>query len=192
LEFSNYPWLPALDAKILRRGAGPARSAVCQKEPSGSFGALARALLPCLDLNMDRNELKHLGAWLPIPLMAVINGGLRDLAYAKWMSQTLAHSLSVLPLIAAILLWSRFLARRWPLADLRAGLRVGLVWLLLTLLFEFGLGALRGVDLSVMLEQYDITRGHWWPLVPLSMGVFPELIRRWTVRPTSRAYAPHA
>jgi hypothetical protein len=157
--------------------------------------AWAHWLEPCsfgVGLNMDRNELKHLGAWLPIPLMAVVNGGLRDLVYAKLMSQTLAHSLSVFPLIAAILIWSRLIARWWPLAGLRAGLRVGLVWLLLTLLFEFGLGALRGVDLSIMLEQYDITRGHWWPLVPLTMGVSPELVRRWTARPTSQGYAPHA
>jgi hypothetical protein len=165
---------------------------VCKKEPIGRLGALARALLLGVDLNMDQSELKHLGAWLPIPLMAVVNGGLRDLVYARLMSQTLSHSLSVLPLIAAILVWSRLLARWWPLADRRAGLRVGLVWLLLTLLFEFGLGALRGLDLSAMLEQYDITRGHLWPLVPLTMGVSPELIRRWSVRPTSRPIAPHA
>jgi hypothetical protein len=165
---------------------------VCQKEPSGRLGALARALLLGVDLNMDRNELKHVGAWLPIPLMAVVNGGLRDLVYARLMSQTLAHSLSVLPLIATILIWSRFLARRWPLAERGAGLRVGLVWLLLTLLFEFGLGALRGLDLGALLEQYDITRGHLWPLVPLTMSVSPELVRRWTARPTGRTYAPHA
>jgi hypothetical protein len=154
------------------------------------LGALARALLFGSSLNMDRNELKHLGAWLPIPLMAVVNGALRDLVYAKSMNQTLAHSLSVLPLIAAILIWARFLASWAPLGDRRAGLRVGLVWLLLTLSFEFGLGALRGLELSAMLEQYDITRGHWWPLVPLTMGVSPELVRRWSVRPTSRAAAP--
>lgn len=136
---------------------------------------------------MDRNELKHLGAWLPIPLMAVINGALRDLIYAKLMSQTAAHSLSVLPLMVAIVIWARLLARWAPLADRRAGLRVGLVWLLLTLLFEFGLGALRGLELSAMLAQYDITRGHLWPLIPLTMGAAPELVRGWTARPTSRA-----
>lgn len=155
------------------------------------LGALARALLIGVP-SMDRSELKHLGAWLPIPLMAVVNGGLRDLVYAKLMSQTLAHSLSVFPLIAAILIWSRLLARWWPLAGRRAGLRVGLVWLLLTLLFEFGLGAARGVELSALFEQYDITRGHLWPLVPLTMGVSPELVRRWTTRPTSRTYVPQA
>jgi hypothetical protein len=141
---------------------------------------------------MGRNELKHLGAWLPIPLMAVVNGALRDLSYAKLMSQTLAHSLSVLPLTVAILIWVRLLAGWAPLADRRAGLRVGLVWLLLTLLFEFGLGSLRGLELSAMLAQYDITRGHLWPLIPLTMGVSPELVRRWTTQPTSRAYTPHA
>lgn len=127
---------------------------------------------------MDRNEIKHVCAWLPIPVMAVVNGALRDLTYAKLTSETLAHSLSVFPLIVAIVAWARLLAGWSPLANGRAGLRVGLIWLLLTLLFEFGLGALRGLDLRVMLTQYDVTRGHLWPLVPLTMGLSPELVRR--------------
>ena len=127
---------------------------------------------------MDRNELKHVGAWLAVPVMAVLNGAVRDLAYGKLMSETLAHSLSVVPLIGAILLWARSLASWAPLPGKRAGLRVGLIWLLLTLAFEFGLGALRGLQLAEMLVQYDITQGHLWPLVPLTMGLSPELARR--------------
>lgn len=131
---------------------------------------------------MNRNELKHVGAWLAVPVMAVVNGALRDLAYGKLMSEKLAHSLSVVPLIAAILLWAWLLASWAPLPSKRAGLRVGLIWLLLTLAFEFGLGALRGLELSEMLAQYDITQGHLWPLVPLTMGLAPELIRRLAMR----------
>lgn len=62
------------------------------------------------------------------------------------------------------------LAKWAPLADHRAGYRVGLIGPLLTLRFESGLGALRGLELRVMLTQYDLTRGHLWPFVPLSMG----------------------
>ena len=131
---------------------------------------------------MDRNEIKHVCAWLPIPVMAVVNGAFRDLVYGKRMSETLAHSLSVLPLILAILAWAGALAKWAPLADDRAGQRVGLIWLLLTLSFEFGLGALRGLELRVMLAQYDITRGQLWPFVPLTMGLAPELARRFAGR----------
>jgi hypothetical protein len=59
----------------------------------------------------------------------------------------------------------------------------------LTLLFEFGLGALRGLDLRVMLTQYDVTKGHLWPLVPLTMGLAPELVRRAAARRVRRRAA---
>jgi hypothetical protein len=139
---------------------------------------------------MNRSEAKHLWAWLPIPAMAVVNGGVRDLVYAKFMSETLAHSISVLPLMAAIAAWAWFLAGRWPLADQRAGLRIGLIWFVLTLTFELGLGALRGVELTEMLAQYDVTRGHLWPLVPLTMGLSPELARRFAARAPSTSTTP--
>jgi hypothetical protein len=131
---------------------------------------------------MERNELKQVGAWLAVPVMAVVNGALRDLAYGKLMSETLAHSLSVVPLLGAILAWAWLLASWAPLPSKQAGLRVGLIWLLLTLAFEFGLGALRGLPLREMLAQYDITQGHLWPLVPLTMGLAPELTRRLVTR----------
>ncbi len=47
---------------------------------------------------MHGNEIKHICAWLPIPVVAVVNGSLRDLVYGKLMNETLAHSLSVVPL----------------------------------------------------------------------------------------------
>jgi hypothetical protein len=131
---------------------------------------------------MDRNELKHIGAWLAVPVMAVVNGALRDLAYGKLMSEKLAHSLSVVPLIFAIFVWGWLLARWAPLPSKQAGVRVGLIWLMLTLAFEFGLGALRGLPLREMLAQYDVTQGHLWPLVPLTMGLAPELSRRLVTR----------
>jgi hypothetical protein len=131
---------------------------------------------------MNRQELKHVGAWLAVPLMAVVNGALRDLVYGKLMTETLAHSLSVVPLIGAILAWAWLLAGWVPLPSKRAGLRVGLIWLLLTLAFEFGLGALRGLELSELLAQYDIMQGQLWPLVPLTMGLAPELTRRLAMR----------
>jgi hypothetical protein len=58
--------------------------------------------------------------------------------------------------------------------------------------FEFGLGALRGLELRVMLAQYDITQGHLWPLVPLTMGLSPEVLRRILLRKARRAPASHA
>lgn len=137
---------------------------------------------------MTVNVRRHLAAWLVVPVLAVINGGVRDLTYGRALGRTVAHSISVVPLVVAIVSLAALLERRWPLADRRSGVRVGAVWLGLTLAFEFGLGAALHVPLGDMLAAYDVTRGHLWPLVPIAMALAPELARRGRTRvPSMRA-----
>jgi hypothetical protein len=123
------------------------------------------------------NVRRHILAWPLVLMMAIANGTLRDLGYGRLLSRTVAHSLSVLPLVAGIVALSLWLARRWPLPDTRAATRVGLVWLFATLTFEFGLGAATGHPLHELVAQYDVLRGNLWPLVPLTMAVAPALVR---------------
>lgn len=123
-------------------------------------------------------SVRHIVAWLLLPVLAVLNGVIRDMTYGQTIGHDLAHRVSVIPLLVLILVWGAFLARRWPLPDSAAAILVGCVWLLLTLAFEFGLGALRGVSLGTMLGEYDVTRGKVWPLIPLATLVTPVLMRR--------------
>ena len=138
---------------------------------------------------MTRNEANHLVGWLAIPVMAALNGALRDVTYGKAMNDTVAHSIAVAPLGAAVFLWAFVLDRRWPLGDRRVGMRVGCIWLALTLVAEFGLGAARGTSIDDMLAEYNIARGNLWLLVPLATAVAPELVRRY---PAARRAAPEA
>jgi hypothetical protein len=136
---------------------------------------------------MNSSERKHIAAWLVLPLLAVANGAIRDLTYGRSMSPTVAHSISVVPLIAVILMWATFIERRWPLRDGDSTARVGLTWFGLTLTFELALGAALRVPLADMLAAYDVTRGHLWPLSVLTMAFAPELARRWTLRSQGRS-----
>ena len=121
------------------------------------------------------NETRQLLGWLALPVAAVVNGGLRDVTYGKRMGRTASHSLAVLPLIVAILTWASALERRWPLPSRRAAVRVGLLWLGLTLVFEFGMGAVRGTPREELLAEYDVRRGHLWPLVLPAAALAPLL-----------------
>lgn len=123
-------------------------------------------------------ESRHIVGWLALPVLAVLNGLIRDTTYGQSMSQELSHNVSVVPLLIAILAWSVVLARWWPLPNAAAALRVGLAWMALTLVFEFGLGSLQGLSWDAMLAEYDITRGKLWPLVPLATLSAPALVRR--------------
>jgi hypothetical protein len=81
-------------------------------------------------------------------------------------------------MVVATIAWAAVLSRRWRLSDRKVSLWEGLFWLSLTLAFEFGLGAARGVPLRVMLVEYDVADGNLWPLVPLTTAVAPVAMRR--------------
>jgi hypothetical protein len=61
-------------------------------------------------------EWRHVGAWLALPVLAVLNGFIRDTTYGQSMATDVAHNVSVIPLLAAVFVWAAFLARRWPLS----------------------------------------------------------------------------
>lgn len=127
-------------------------------------------------------ELAHVAAWTALPFLAVVNGFVRDTTYGRGMSPIAAHSVSVLPLIAAIGGWAAYVGARWPLAGRGAGIRAGLGWVVLTVAFEFGLGAARGLALPTMLADYDLLHGRLWPMVPLATALTPEMVRRYRAR----------
>jgi hypothetical protein len=121
------------------------------------------------------NETRQLLAWAALPLAAVANGILRDQTYGRGMDETVAHSLSVLPLAAVVGVWAGILSRRWPVRSRRSAARVGLLWLALTVAFESGLGRARGVGAREQLAEYDVRRGRLWPLALAVIALAPPL-----------------
>ena len=118
-------------------------------------------------------------AWLPIPVIGILNGGLRVAVYQNTLGDSAAHQLSCLTgiLLFACYIW--LIARRWPFDSGRQALTVGLVWMALTIAFEFGMGLfVLGQPLSVLLADYNVLAGHFWPLVLLTIGFAPYLYYR--------------
>jgi hypothetical protein len=111
-----------------------------------------------------QNETKQILAWTVLPFAAVANGVVRDKTYGKGVGETAAHSLSVAPLAAVVGFWAGLVSRWWPLRSRRSAVRVGILWLALTLAFETGLGKARGVSTHDQLAEYDVRRGKLWPL----------------------------
>ncbi|HET7354577.1 MAG TPA: hypothetical protein VFJ11_11095, partial [Gaiellaceae bacterium] len=73
------------------------------------------------------------------------------------------------------------LQRRWPLRTRRESVSVGAAWMGMTVAFEFGFGHwVAGDSWSALLENYDVTAGKVWVLVPGAMAAGPELVRRLT------------
>jgi hypothetical protein len=129
-------------------------------------------------LRSERTLRRWVVAWLGASVLGIVNGGIRDFAYEERVGESTAGQISTGTLIALLALFFWVLQRSWPLATRRDALSVGAIWVVLTVLFEFGFGsAVEGLAWGEMLEPYDVTKGNIWILVLLWIAVGPMAVR---------------
>jgi hypothetical protein len=111
--------------------------------------------------------------WFVILVLASLNGALRDLIVAPRVGDTISRALSTVILCVVVVLVT-WLSIRWigPQSS-RQALTVGLFWLVLTLLFEFGAGRLSGKSWGTLLADYNVLEGRIWVLVPVVTFLAP-------------------
>ncbi len=121
--------------------------------------------------------LRYTLAWVPMVILAVLNGAIRDFTYGKVMSELHAHQLSSVTLIVIFGAYVWLLSSLWPLQTSQQAVVVGLIWLVLTILFELGMGRfLMHQSWHQMLQAYNIFAGNLWPLVLLAVAALPSLL----------------
>jgi hypothetical protein len=104
-------------------------------------------------------------AWLAILVLAFANGTFREFALVPALGQRAAYIASGILLSALIVLVAAALSRWMPVGGAARAMRVGLLWLGLTLVFEFGLGIVQGRSGPELLAPYTFRDGNVWPLV---------------------------
>ncbi len=119
-------------------------------------------------------------AWLLILALAVANGALREALLIPALGRFWGLVLSGGLLALFILLVARSLVRHLRgigvVPGLRIGLRIGLLWLLLTLAFEFGFGRyVQHKPWPELLAAYTFEDGNLWPLLLLVTLLAPAL-----------------
>lgn len=119
--------------------------------------------------------LRPIIAWLAILVLAALNGGLRELVLLPGLSRRAAFITSGLLLCALVLLIAIALTRWLRLDTAARAVRVGFLWLWLTLVFEFGLGIVQGRSWTEILEPYTFKDGNIWPLVLLVVLLAPRI-----------------
>ncbi|TAJ78301.1 MAG: hypothetical protein EPO42_08130 [Gallionellaceae bacterium] len=124
-------------------------------------------------------KLRYLYAWFVLLLVAIVNGGLRDLTYGKHVSELLAHQISCVIGIALFAVVISQHVRRWPPASAREAWFVGVFWMALTVAFEFlFFHYVGGHSWEALLANYDMARGRLWPLILLWVLVAPYFFYR--------------
>ena len=118
--------------------------------------------------------LRHILFWFVLMVVGVLNGILRGTTYGKYFSDLTAHQISTFTgiLLTGLVTW--FLWSKWPLETAREAWTIGTIWLVLTILFEFGFGHyIMGHSWQKLFADYNILQGRVWSLVLLWILVMP-------------------
>lgn len=120
--------------------------------------------------------LKYTLFWIPLVFIAIINGAIRDIVYRDSLGDLAAHQVSTATgiLLFGLYIWA--LGLKWELESVRQAVTVGLIWLCLTLAFEFlFFHYAMGHPWSELLDAYNIFEGKVWVLVLVFVVVAPWL-----------------
>ena len=123
--------------------------------------------------------IRYVLAWIPMLIIAVANGALRQTTFAKHMTELRAHQLSTLigSVLIGLFIW--LVIRTWPPSSGRQSLLIGLVWLILTVVFEFFMGlVLAQKPLTQVLYDYNVLAGRVWILFLLWLTLAPWVFFR--------------
>ncbi|MFN0122288.1 MAG: hypothetical protein ACKV2V_17470 [Blastocatellia bacterium] len=109
---------------------------------------------------MNTVFFRAVAVWLLIIVAESIHGTLRELLLKPYAGDLRARQIALFTGMLIILCVAYAFIRWIRAATTRALLLVGLLWVALTLAFEFGLGLfVLGYSWERMIEDYDFTRG---------------------------------
>jgi len=118
-------------------------------------------------------------AWLLFIPIVFMNAAVRELVYKPFIGELPAHQVSMVTGSVAFILLAYFLLRHCiyntPNDKL---LLIGLMWLALTIVFDFGLGIfVTGASWSEMLNDYNIGQGRIWIFFLVIILITPFIIK---------------
>jgi hypothetical protein len=123
--------------------------------------------------------MKYALAWFGMMILAIINGGLRDLAYKPYLGDLPAHQISTVTLMVLFAGYFWLLTTRWPIKSASRAWIIGGIWFLMTEAFEFGVGRfIGGNSWSTLFHAYNVFAGQVWIFIPLWVSVGPFVFFR--------------
>ncbi|MDR0311147.1 MAG: hypothetical protein LBJ21_06140 [Acidobacteriota bacterium] len=121
---------------------------------------------------------KSILIWLSIIPLAILNGGLRETFLTPWLGESCAQPISGIILCFLIFIVSFVFIPRIGKGEAKTYWKIGLLWIVLTVVFETLLGLAMGDNFGELLKAYDITTGNIWLIVVVFIGIAPWLIAR--------------
>lgn len=118
-------------------------------------------------------SIKQILLWLPMIVIAFGNATLRELFFIKYYSEFRAHQLSTITLIVLCAIYIWLVIPLLNIQNSRQAFLIGIVWVLLTVVFEFTLGRLTNKSWEYLLRDYNIFDGRIWLVFLISLFLLP-------------------
>lgn len=110
--------------------------------------------------------VRAIAVWVLLLVIAILNGAIRETVLRPAFGARVAHVVSTLSLCVLILVAAWMTAPFMRYDSVSSAFAIGVLWLALTLAFEFLAGRfVFGKTWDVLLADYDVMQGGIWPLV---------------------------
>lgn len=117
---------------------------------------------------------KHIFWWFVFPFVGILNGVLREATYKNFVGDLPAHQISTATGIFFFGIIFYFIFKKWRIATSKHAILIGLTWLGLTILFEFGFGHfIMGNPWENLLHDYNLAEGRVWSLFLVWITIAP-------------------
>ena len=125
----------------------------------------------------------HILWWFAFPFVAILNATLRELIYKKPLGDLAAHQISTATGIVFFGIIFYFIFKKWKIEFVKHAIFIGLIWLGLTILFEFGFGHyIMGNPWQKLLQDYNLAEGRVWSLFLAWITIAPYFFYKFFLR----------
>lgn len=133
-----------------------------------------------------KNIYKHILWWFAFPFVGILNGVLREATYKKFVGDLPAHQISTATGVIFFGIIFHFIFRKWKIESVKNAILIGVIWLGLTVLFEFGFGHyIMGNSWQKLLHDYNLAEGRVWGLFLVWITIAPFIFYKFFNKPKS-------
>jgi len=120
--------------------------------------------------------IKYVIAWFPMIIIAILNGSMRQFTYGTIVNELTAHQISTLTAILFFGIYIYFVTNKWKLESVKNAIIVGIIWLAMTILFEFVFGHyVMGHPWQKLFHDYNLITGRVWILILIWTTIAPYI-----------------
>jgi len=121
---------------------------------------------------------KSLLIWFSLLILAILNGGIRNIVITPLIGENISKPLSGFTLCCLIFIVSLLFIPKLGKGLKKTYIQMGILWVLLTIIFETIISLIEKIPLNKIINAYNITTGDLWLIVVIFIGFIPIIIAK--------------